>query len=191
MLSEKVKNAAIILAFNRHTETDIARTEEMEKTYSVFTVSRSEERGCEDHLQARFSDLGKGKKSEILALVREKVLHHKKVSVFLDYWWPANGYFADAYGRGWLSSWVRAILEAGAFEVFLPYNLEVQEMEKKLNALIGNPITKNQSPLWCATEATFIPSAFNRKKMLGLNEVTPFLQFRKGHYTPLLCDDDV
>lgn len=179
---KKVKDAVILLGFNRHVETDIARTKEMEKTYEVFTVSRSEEIGCENHLHAYFSDLGKGPKSSILDFVRKKVLHHHRVSLFLDYWWPANGYFADAYGVGWLSGWVQAILEAGAFEFFLPYCAEVQKMEVQLNALVGHRVTKDLNPLWCATESTSsIPSAFNKRKMLGLLE-TPFLRFRKGHY---------
>jgi hypothetical protein len=179
---KKVKKAAILLAFNRHVATDVARTKEMEKKYSVYTVSRVEEPGREDHLHAHFSDIGKPK-SMILDLVRAKVLQHTKVSLFLDYWWPAIGYFADAYGVWWLSLWVRLILEAGAFEVFLPHCAEVQKMEEDLNALVGIRIQKGQSPLWCATESTpGISSEFNAKKMLGLTKKTPFLRFRKGRY---------
>jgi hypothetical protein len=181
---KKLQNAAILLAFNRHVATDIERTKEMENFFAVYTVSRVEERGCKDHLHAHFLDLGKGDKSRILAFIREKVLHHKNVSVFLDYWWSAIGYFADAYGVSWLSRWVQAMLEAGAFEVFLPYCKEVQKMEKGLKVLVGTPIAKYKNPLWCATErAPGITSEFNAKKMLGLHGQTPFLRFRKGLHT--------
>jgi hypothetical protein len=187
----KVKDLALLLGFNRHVSTDIARTEELSKKWDVFTVSRSEEPGREDHLHAFFNDLGKGKKSMILKTLREKVLQHTNVDVFLDYWWPANGYFADAYGLQWLDKWVTALLEAGAREVVLPYNKEVQEMEEKPNALAGEHIPKEQSALWQATHKTAgISWVFHRKKMLGLHKSTPFLRFAQGdlsyihvHYT--------
>ena len=179
--SAEVKNAVIILGFNRHTPTDIYRTEEFAKTVKVYTVSRAEEKGFKDHLHANFCDLKKGRRSEILAFVREKALLHTIVSTFLDYWWPANGYFQDAYGVLWLSGWVKAILEAGAFEVILPYCDEVENMEKEKNARMGERIEKHKSALWCATEKTEgIPSSFNQKKMTGLHLRTPFIRFRNG-----------
>jgi hypothetical protein len=176
----KGKNLVIILGFNRHVETDVARTKELSKKWDVFTVSRTAEMGRDDHLHARFNDMG-NRESQILKMIREKALRQTIDSVFLDYWWPANGYFADSYGLGWLTGWVQALLEAGAREVVLPYNLEVEEMEKNPKALAGEHIRKEESALWKATQKTSsIPCAFNKKKMRGLHESTPFVRFKQG-----------
>ena len=174
------KGAMVILGFNRHVQTDIDRAAEVSKEWDVFTISRSPEIGRADHLFAYFSDIGKGAKSMILRVVREKAQLHNVVDVHLDYWWPANGYFADSYGLGWFL-WVELLLAAGAREVILPYNDEVRAMEQKSRALVGEHISKQESTLWCATEKTAsIPSAHNQKKMRGLHEGTPFIRFTQG-----------
>ena len=180
----------ILFGFNRHKETDVARIKELSKNWDVFTVSRTEYNeesratNHEDekrHLFAKFSDIGKGKKSAILALVRSQKKIHNKVDISLDYVWCANKYFESTYGKGWLQDWVRALLEAGADEVILPYSAEMEEFEKEAGALIGLHVRKQASALWCATVKTpMITAAYHSAKMIGLHSKTPFILFKNG-----------
>ena len=185
---EKRKGAALVLGFNRHTNTDVYRIETLSRMWEIFTISRTEELGREDHLTAHFNDIG-GRNSAILAVVRKARLLHPIVDAFLDYWWVANGYFADAYRLKWLSHWVKLILEAGARYVILPYNMEVEGMEMEPNALVGEHIAKEESALWLATHNTkLIPKKFHKQKMRGLNGKTPFIRFgRAGHEHIYMC----
>jgi hypothetical protein len=174
------KGAVVILGFNRHTPTDVLRIREMAKHWDVFTVSRVRERGHPGHLECSFVDIEKGPKSQILNLVTEKSLRFNVLKVHLDYWWPANGYFADSYGKKWLTKWVQQLLDAGACQVLIPYNKEVEEMEQDPHALIGEHLRREQSELWCASKkAQGIKQKFHNFKMTGLHAETPFLRFQK------------
>ena len=124
-----LRQSVVLLGFNRHLDTDIARIEQLSQKWDVFTVSRSiynQERRAvnfEDeahHLGAKFCDIGRGRKSQIVSLVRAKAEAHRRVHIYLDYWWCANNYYREAYGQLWLQTWVRELLVAGAQLVVLP-----------------------------------------------------------------------
>jgi hypothetical protein len=185
----------MVFGFNRHKETDLKRVKKFSKSFVVHTVSRScyddekkpKNKGDEAyHHYAYFKDISKGERSTILELVREKVLIHKDVYIHLDYFWAAKNYYKNGYGTLWLEEWVQALLEAGAKEVILPYNDEMEEFEKKKDALVGEHIKKEESFLWreteawCVEEGEGLQKGFHQSKMSTLNGATPFVRFTKG-----------